>query len=132
MSNITEIENEITIDPLARGYAAMTNLEVLQDMSIKNRVRNKTSLTGSEVLNAIPKADLFALPTVELQRMWNVVHLGNVNPFGIEADILIDIFGAGSATITTLAAIRKEIVSRAVELGIILKKGYIEQARRDV
>jgi hypothetical protein len=62
--------------------------------------------------------------------VWNILHLGNINPFGIEADLMQDIFGA-STTITALQAARKENISRAEELGLgVVGAGQVEEARR--
>jgi hypothetical protein len=45
------------------------------------------------------------------------VHLGDINPWGIEATILIKIFGAGSISLAGLAALRVENITRMEELG---------------
>ncbi len=99
-------------------------------LNAMNRTRNKTSMTGSEVINAIVPAAWNALTAVDQQKVWNIAHLGTVNPFNIEATMLMDIFGAGSDTITALKAARVNNVSRAEELGFgLVKTGHIEQAR---
>lgn len=83
-----------------------------------NRTTNRSSMTGSEILNEIVKADFNLLAADDQKRVWDIVHLGVVNPFGIEADMMVDIFGGSSATIIALQAARKNNVSRAVELGL--------------
>lgn len=95
-----------------------------------NRTRNKPTMTGSEVMNAIVKAEFTALSAADKQMVWDIVHLGEINPFGIEADLFVDIFGGGSATITDLQTARKYDVSRGVELGLgQVKTGHVETAR---
>lgn len=128
--DINKLKNEIVNDPLVRGYAAMSNAEVATDMMTVRRIKNKATLTGSEVLNAIPKADLFALSAADSSRVWDVLHLAAINPFGVEADIIIDVFGAGSPAILALADLRTEDVSRAEEIGLgSVYEGHVEGAR---
>ncbi|HEX9696329.1 MAG TPA: hypothetical protein VGB64_08445, partial [Actinomycetota bacterium] len=43
---------------------------------------------------------------------------GTVNPAGREAEVFVQVFGAGSQTIAALAAARQETVSRATEIGL--------------
>lgn len=129
--DIEKLKNEIVNDSLTRGYSGMTDAEVTVSLNdVTDRTTNKSSLTGSEVLNAIDKTEFNSKTADQKQQVWNIVHLGNINPFGIEASLLIDIFSGGSATITALQALRKNNVSRAQELNMgIVKTGYVERAR---
>ena len=87
-------------------------------------------MTGSEVLNAVNAGEWVALTDAQRQTVWDVVHLGDVNPFGIEATLITNVFGGGSATITELADARKDDVSRADELGLgQVRTGTVQQAR---
>lgn len=100
------------------------------ELNVENRTRNRERVTGSEVLNAVDQAEFLAATDAQRTRVWNLVHLGTLNPWGIEADLLLDIFGAGSATITALAAIRVEPTSRASELGFeTVEAGHVQRAR---
>ena len=118
---------EVTNDPLGRGYNGpgsenlgpdpMTDQELVDSLNAVNRSRDRTSMTASEVLNAVDKTEWVALIDAERQQIWDILHMGEVNPFGIEADLFQDIFG-GSTTITALQAIRVEAISRAQELGV--------------
>ena len=95
-----------------------------------NCTKNKASMTGSEIINALDKTEYLALSDADKDRVWQVCHLGTVNPFGVEADIFIAIFGGGSASVAALAAARKDDVSRAVELGLgFVYPGHVENAR---
>jgi hypothetical protein len=124
------LKTEVATDPLGRGYAGMTDEQVAVDLNTVYRERNKGILTGTQVLNAINKTEFLALSPTKQERIWNVLHLGEINPFGIEAAIFVDEFGGGSTTITTLQALRKESVSRATELGLgKVRVGYVTEAR---
>lgn len=95
-----------------------------------NRTTNKTSMSGSEVLNAVDAGEWGALDAAGKQTVWDIVHLGTVDPFGVEATLMTGVFGPPSATITALAAARKNNVSRAVELGLgLIKAGHVIEAR---
>lgn len=124
------LNNELTIDPLTRGYSEMSDAEAATDLNTVYRDVNKVTMTGSEVLNALDKTEFLALTDANKLKVWDVLHLGAINPFGREADIFVAVFGAGSASILSLNAARKTTVSRAVELGLgFVKVGYIAQAR---
>jgi len=128
--DIDVLKTELTGDPLSRGYSGMTDAEAAADLNTVYRTRNKTSLSGSEVLNAVDAAQWAGLTDAQRQTVWNIVHLGTVDPFGVEATLMIGVFGAGTATITALAASRVETVSRAAELGLgLVYPGHIENAR---
>ncbi len=112
----TELDNDL----LLRGYNTlpMDDEAAAVDLNTVYRTRNREILSGSKVLNAIDKTEFLALLAPDQQRVWDILHLGEINPFGVEATLFTDIFGGGSATITALAAVRKEAVSRGVELGL--------------
>lgn len=115
--------------PVTGVYDADAQLAADQ-LNALNRTRNRTSMTGSEVLNAVVKSEYVALTDANKDRMWQVLHLGDLDPFGVEADLLIDIFGGGSGTITALASARKVDISRADELGFrTVRSGEVIEAR---
>jgi hypothetical protein len=131
MANIAKLKAELTDDPLARGYSGMTDQQVLDSLNEENRTVNRTSMTGSEVLNAVDQSEWNSRTDVQQQTVWNIVHLGDVNPFGIEAILITSAFsGAGGVTIAALASDRVNTVSRATELGIgNISGGNIAHAR---
>ncbi len=100
------------------------------ELNAENRIRNRESVTGSEVLSAIDEAEFLAASAEQRQLVWDLLHLGTLNPWGREADLLVGIFGAGSATLTALALIRVEPISRATELGFeTVEAGHVQRAR---
>ena len=127
---MSDVRSELSGDPLVRDYAGMTDAQVVADINSEYRERDKTSMTGSEVLNAIDKAEYLVLSDTDQDRVWQLLHLGDLNPFGVEADLLIAVFGSESDTITALGVVRKKGISRAVELGLgHIKVGHVERAR---
>ncbi len=129
--NIDVLKTELTTDPLTRGYSSMTDEAAANDMNTINRTSNKAIMMGTEILNACDKVELNNLSTDNKRLVWDIIHIaGGVNPFGIEADLFVDAFGAGSTTITTLQTLRKNNISRGEELGIgIVREGHVQHAR---
>jgi len=128
--NYKALKDEIDNDPLVRGYATMTDVEVADDINAVYRQRNRETMMASEAFNAIVKLEFNALNDVNQQLVWDIIHMGELNPFGLEADIFVDIFGAGSGTITALKDIRKEDISRGEELGLgVVYASYVAEAR---
>ena len=118
MSNIQILADELTNDPEGRGYSDMDDAAAAVDLNTVYRTINKTSMTASEILNAVDETEYLALTDAKKDRMWQLLAIGDLNPFGVEEQLMIGIFGSGSTTITALAADRKTAVSRAQELGL--------------
>lgn len=120
MANVL-LQVEISTDPLARGYAGMTDQQVADSlMALFDRVPlGNPTFAASEVMQRIVKAEFTALPATMQRLVWDTLHLGQINPWGIEADLFVDAFGGGSVTISTLVAWRNtKRISRAAELGL--------------
>lgn len=84
-----------------------------------NCERDRTSMTGSEVLNAVDDDEWMALSDADKRTVWDIVHLAMVNPHGVEARLMLSVFDAAeSPTIAALLVARKESVSRATEIGL--------------
>ena len=124
------LKSEVLGDPLGRGYSGMTDEAVPADLHTEYRTRNRSSMTGSEVINAIDGSEYGALTDGQKQLVWNVVHLGEINPFGVEADLMISAFGGGSNTIAALAALRVKPITRADELDLgLVRPGDVTEVR---
>jgi hypothetical protein len=129
--NIGKLKTEIDTDSEARGYSGMTNKQILDDGNELYKTRNKTILTGTEIINSVDQSEYAGLLAEDQDLMWKIVGIqGGVNPFGIEAALFVGIFGGGSVTIAALQALRVESISRWTDLGLgNVKEGHIEQAR---
>lgn len=115
------LRDELLTDPLVRGYSTMSDEEAAADLNSiypapDTLTRNRASMTASEIANAMDIPEFTALSATDRQEIWNWLHLGELNPFGIEATRFVAIFGGGSNTITALQAARVEMISRAEEL----------------
>ena len=115
--------------PVTGSYDADDAVAAMQG-NLANCSQDKTSLTGSEVYNAIDETEFESKTAEEKQKVWNILHLGSLNPHGHEADVMVVIFGPTSATITALKLLRVEAVSYATEEGLgFVRTGHVQQAR---
>lgn len=129
-NNIAIIKTELAGVHPVTGVYDVDNQLAADQLNVVNRTTNKTEMSASEVYNAIDVTNWLALTDAQRQEIWDILHLGTINPFGFEATRFTTIFGGGSATITALAAARVNNVSRAVELGIgVVKRDHVRQAR---
>ena len=88
--SLDALKTEIDTDPVTRGYAGMDDAAVADSLSnVIERSLNKATMTSSEVINAIFEADFDALILADQNRIWNVLGMGELNPFGLEADMLL-------------------------------------------
>ncbi len=128
--SMTVLSDELTNDPLGRGYSAMTDQEVVDSLNAVDRPRDRTSMSGREVAAGIDNAEYDALGDVQKSQVLALVASDDLDPFGLAANVIKDIFTAGSATVLALAAARVETVSRAVELGLSrVRAGTVAEAR---
>lgn len=122
--------NEITVDPLGRGYSTMDSQAVAEDLKTIYRSRIKALMTSTEIFNAVDVDEFMALADGHRNNILGLLSFGSLNPAGREATVFTRIFGAQSQTIQTLAQDRQEPVSRAVELGIDgVRASDVEAAR---
>lgn len=113
----SSLNDEIINDPLGRGYAAMTDQQLLTSLNAKSRTRNRVSMTGREVKAQVNIAEYNVLSDAKKQQMLELIKRDDLDLFGLDRDILIDIFGGGSTTVSNLATARVEIISRSEEIG---------------
>lgn len=118
-NELTILSSELINDPLARGYASMTNAEVVTSLrDVYDRSRIRKWMESSEVFQAINLTEFNALTDIRQRNVMSVLSFGRLNPQGREADMFVSYFGAGSATITALQAARLQNINRATEIGI--------------
>ena len=84
--------------------------------------RNKTSLSGDELFNAADTTEQDALTDAQKSQWLSLCARSDLNPFGgANVALVVQIFGGGSATVTTLNALRVEQVDRVTNAGISRK-----------
>ena len=131
MSNIDIIRDEITNDPLTRGYSGMDDAAVAVDLNTVYRTLNKSSLSGDELFAATDSTEFAAL-TDHQESLWVAFcSRSSVDPFGSSNVAFVQyIFGGGSTTVSNLSSLRTQSVSRGTELGVgSVRPGDVLQAR---
>ena len=114
------LKNEIDIDPLARGYAGMSDDQLVTNLNTKNRDFWVT-LTSAQIYALIDLTELAALSTADQKRVDRILSLAGEIPTapGTNARAeFIDVFGGESTTISTLAVVANVPLSRATELNL--------------
>ena len=118
------LANELTNDPLARGYASMNDAEAAASLNEVNRSYTRESLTGNEVLHSIDPTEYAGLASNRPDLRTTIMGLcavgGDISaaPGSFARSAFINIFGGASVTVTALAAKLDGTRSRAEELGL--------------
>lgn len=114
---------ERTNDPLSRGYAGMADQQFSDSMNAQDITVERATMSAGEIMEQIDGAEFTALLAPEKARVDRVLGLGAeifIGPGNNHNAVqeLVATFGAGSNTITNLAAIRGlDKTSRAKQLG---------------
>ena len=126
---MTILSDELTNDPLARGYSTMSDLEAANDLNLVRIEVNRTVMSGSELLGHADALE-WNLRTAEQKSNWlSLCGIDSIDPFGSAVQVVISVWGAGSVTIGNLQAARVETISRAQQLGITVNEGDVNHAR---
>ena len=126
------LKDEITNDPLTRGYAGMTDAQVADSLTNTiDRVVTKQFISGSEIFNATDDTEYSALTDAQKSAWDALCAIDQIDTVsGVAKAREAELFGGGTTTRTNLLAIRNETVSRAQELGLgNVNEGDVRQAR---
>jgi|SRR5210317_173730 len=103
--------------PVTGAYDADHQLAADQ-VNALNRTRNRSVMSGGEVKKEIDTAEFNALTDGQKQIILAMCARDDLDPFGLDADVVQNIFPPAGVTITALQAARVESISRATELGL--------------
>lgn len=126
------LKSELASDPEALGYTGddQDDADLLNQV---NRPRDRTTMTGKEIKDAIDTGEWDSRTDHQQQIVLQMVTRDDLDPFGIDAHIMINAFPVAGPTLTKLAADRVETVSRIRELeigfGDEVSVGYVAKAR---
>lgn len=98
-------------------YGSLTDQQVADELNVVNKVQNRTAMAREEIIEAIDATELNALTGDTLTRVFGVLS-DQVNPFGVAQQVFVNAFGGGSSTISLLATLRTETVSRQRQIGL--------------
>lgn len=132
MDERSRLKQELTDDPLERGYSGMTDAVAAVDLNAVNRQVNIATVSRQDVFEAIAIADFTELNAEQKSLLYAIIGMGDVRVNGTNTKAaLLSMFGPGTVTRANLAALQKENVSRAAELGLLkVREGEVASARR--
>ena len=129
--NIAALKAELAAGhPDTGAYTTGVPETAAAELNAVNRTKNKASLSGDDMFAATDATEWAALSDHQ-QNLWvSFTSKDAIDPFGASnVAFVTNLFGAGSTTLTALAALRKDDVSRAVELGFgQVKPGHVIEA----
>ena len=120
MPFLDDLSAELTNDPLVRGYAAMTDAQVVADGYLP-LYDEWLPLTSSDIFEAIDAAEFAALTAANRARVDRILGLGidiKTAPGSQARNELVSVFGSGSATIANLVAVARRQIGRFDQLGL--------------
>lgn len=119
MPDYLALKAELTTDPLARGYAAMSDAQAAASLIANYRTAERASIRASELYEAVVDSEFTALAANVQTRVRDLYTLDVVPAAtGSRARaVLLAIFGAGTQTRANLAALVKVDVRRCDEIG---------------
>lgn len=126
--------DELTNDPLTRGYSGMTNQQVADSLNSNTggneRSQDKTSLSGDEIFQATDSTQFAGLTDAQKSQWLAFCGRDSIDPFASANVTFVQNLFSGGATVTNLNALRVEDISRAQELSLgTVKEGDVEDAR---
>ena len=128
---IAALAAELTAGHPDTGAYSLDDETAHAELHAVNRTKNKDSLSGDAMFAATDATDWIGL-TDHQQQLWvSFTSKDSIDPFAAaNVAFVTAIFGGGSATLTALAALRKDDVSRVVELDLgDVSPGQVTEAR---
>lgn len=107
------LHDELINDPLARGYAGMTDAQAAASLNTVNRQRERGVVPAHELIDATAPADWAALTSAEKQRYQTLTGAGEVNVQSANVRAAI-IGGGGAHQLDALTASKRESLLWAV------------------
>lgn len=133
MSQLDILKTELTTDPLGRGYSGMTDAQAADSLNVADRAFDRTSLSGSEIYNALVPSEFQSLTAAQKEFVRDVFSLGDAIDVSTGTNartVLLSAFGAGTTTRINLGALVASTRSRADELGLSrVREGTVADAR---
>ena len=125
------LKAELTDDPLARGYAGMSDDQAAASLNAADRTGLRTNMSGDEARHQTDAAEFNALSDAKKSQWLAFCGGTTIDPTNaVDIAFVQYVFGSGSQSVANLNVARSEAVSRAQELGLgVLASGDITRAR---
>lgn len=129
--NLQTLKTELTTDPIARGYAAMSDEQAAESLNTQNRQPDRESLTGGMIAASVVRTELAALTAADQNYVRALLPCGDIPLTATIKTELGNIFGAATTTRANLLALLKRTGSRAEELRLgTVTPSNVADARR--
>lgn len=113
----TALRTELLTDPLARGYAGMTDEAAANDLNTPNRQPNRDTITAALLIGAIVKSEFDSLSAANKTYIQTVLNVsGEITITTQLRTDLSEVFGAATATRANIVSALKRFSSRCEEL----------------
>lgn len=116
--DLQALKDELTIDPLGRGYSGMNDVQAAESLNTPDREPERETITAGLLMGGLVEAEYDALPSRGKTYFDLVVSAGEVPLTDEVKTNLGSLFPAGSATRANVLAAMKRPGSRAEELGM--------------
>jgi hypothetical protein len=130
--DLAKLKTELDTDPLARGYAALSDEAAAETFKINDRQPNRTDLDGGLLVASIVRSEFAALSAGDKQYVQLVCAASNLPLTATLKTELGAVFGPATTTRANLLALMKRPGNRAEELdlGGIPTASDVANARR--
>lgn len=108
------------------------NILAAAELNDNNITQIRAQMTGQEIREAADPTEYSALTDIKKDQWLSYCSGSVMDPKagGIDQQIVVDIFGGGSVTVTTLSTLRNETVSQSTLLGFgTVHEGHVAEAR---
>ncbi len=124
--------NELTNDPLERGYAGMTDSEAHASLHTPDRPGLRDAMSGDEIFQQTDPTGFVELTDAK-RNLW-LAFCGRdvIDPRATaNVDFVKWVFGDTAQTVANLATARQTLITRVAELGITATLLDVIRARRE-
>lgn len=113
------LADEISTDPLTRGYSGMTDAQIAADINTEYRTCTRPFVFGHEIFNVTDDTEYGALTDAQKSSWDALCAIAEIETTsGVAKSREAELFGAGTTTRSNLSALRSPACSRGVELGL--------------
>lgn len=112
------LQDELTNDPLTRGYAGMTNQQAADSLGIVDRDKNLDAITGDEMFQQTDSTQFERLTDSKKAQWLSFCNRGSIDPFATANVNFVQYVFGGGVTVSNLQTTRVVLQSRANELNL--------------